>query len=197
MVGTRKLIYAALLTALSIVASRLLSFMIPIGGVGAVRLGYGPVPVMLSGLMLGPWWGAAVGAVSDALGYVINPMGGAYLPQITVVSALSGLLPALFIQAMHHARLQRPHSHGNVPDGPEAGFGSILLAVTFTQILLSLILMPVILYQAFGIPIVVNVPLRLLTQAILVPTYAIAIFAVYRAWGRYNAAVAGASAGGR
>jgi len=151
--ATRHLVYAALLTALSIVATRLLSLRIPIGGVESVRIGFGPLPVLLSGIWLGPLWGGLVGLAADLVGFALQPV-GAYLPQITLVSVLRGLLPALIIRLYKRTDL-----------------AGLSLAIAIPQILLSLVIMPLILLQAFGVPVIVNVPMRALTQLIAIPIY--------------------------
>ena len=59
-----------------------------------IRLGFGEIPVILSGIMLGPVYGAITGALADLIGYPFNPM-GPYFPGFTLSSALTGLLPGL------------------------------------------------------------------------------------------------------
>lgn len=161
--STRSIVACGLLTATSIVLTRLFSFMIPIGGVGAIRLGFGPLPVIMAGVMFGPVAGGAVGMVADVLGYAINPMGGAFIPQLTVVAAITGMVPGLLVRVLKH-------------EPPT--FKTILAAVTAGQFVSSLILTPYVLYTVLHVPIWVNVPLRVMTQCILVPVYSVVIYAV-------------------
>lgn len=88
--STRNLVLAGLLIALSIVFSRLFSIRVSEG----LRLSFGQTPIIISGLLLGPIWGLCVGALADVTGYIINPM-GAYLPGLTLCSAMVGLVPGL------------------------------------------------------------------------------------------------------
>ena len=68
----RQLTLTALMAALSIVLTRVVSILI-IGG--SNRIGLGLVPIHLTGFLLGPFWGALCGLISDLIGVLINPMG--------------------------------------------------------------------------------------------------------------------------
>ena len=73
--SVRTLVMLALLVAMSIVFSRVLSI-----STGFVRFNLGSLPVLLAALLFGPWAGFAVGAVADIIGgvlagYAINPLG--------------------------------------------------------------------------------------------------------------------------
>lgn len=65
-----------------------------IPGLPFVRLSFGgPALIIFSSVLLGPWFGALVGAGSDLLGYVIFDMSGsAWFPQITAIYTLLGFL---------------------------------------------------------------------------------------------------------
>ncbi len=87
----RTLVLAGLFVALGIVFT-VFSITLPY-----MRVGLGPVPTMLAGLLLGPWIGAAVGLVKDIVAYLINPQ-GTFFPPITLVQMLYGVLPPLLLQ---------------------------------------------------------------------------------------------------
>ncbi len=91
-ISARKISFISLLIAMSIVLTRLASVRIAIGGVEGIRIGFGKLPIILGGLMLGPFYGGIVGALSDMVGFIIQPI-GPYMPHFTVVSALTGILP--------------------------------------------------------------------------------------------------------
>ena len=72
--STRTLTVLALLIAMSIVFSRVLSI-----STGFVRFNLGSLPVLLAGIVFGPGAGFAVGALADMIGgilagYAINPL---------------------------------------------------------------------------------------------------------------------------
>jgi ECF transporter S component (folate family) len=92
---TSVLVKAGLLAGLSIVFTRVFSFMIPLAGLPALRIGFGSLPITLAGILFGPLVGGAVGTVADLIGFLINPMGGAYFPGFTLSSALNGVIPGL------------------------------------------------------------------------------------------------------
>lgn len=91
----RKMAYTGLFIAISVILTRFFAGNINILGIPALRLSFGEVPIMLSGILLGPVYGAACGALSDIIGYSINPVGGPYFPGFTLTAALTGLIPGL------------------------------------------------------------------------------------------------------
>lgn len=103
------LVLASLFATISIVLTQFLSFYIPFLGNNSVRIGFGHVPLLLAGLLLGPFWGAATGAVADFLGATIFPFGGGYFPGFTVTALLTGLIPGLFRRYTGYAKLNWLH----------------------------------------------------------------------------------------
>lgn len=99
-----KLIVSGLLIAISIILTRIFSANLLILGVNAARISIGFVPIMLAGILLGPWYGLAVGALADVAGFFIFPL-GAYFPPITLTSALAGALPGLLFMLFRRGRL--------------------------------------------------------------------------------------------
>lgn len=93
---TKKLVQAALMVALSVVMTRLLptSYAVALFGLSplTVRFAFGLIPIYLAAVRLGWGYGAAVAALADVVGYLINPMGGAYMPVMTLVAALGGAI---------------------------------------------------------------------------------------------------------
>ena len=94
--STQMLTRMALLIALTMIAERLLSVRINIGGVEGIRLGVGSLPIVFTGIFMGPLAGGLVGATADLGGYFINPM-GPYTPHFTITSALRGIIPGIVI----------------------------------------------------------------------------------------------------
>ncbi len=92
----RKLILASLLASLAVVLTRFFGY-----SVGSFRISLGTIPIMLSGIILGPWYGFSTGAVADMVGYLINPMGGAYFPGFTLTAALVGFIPGFLLRKRH------------------------------------------------------------------------------------------------
>lgn len=84
---TAKLTYAAVLTALAVVCNTFTIFL-----ASSISLSFVYVPCFLAGIILGPFWGFAVGLLGDVLGAIIHPL-GPYLPLIGLASALIGGIP--------------------------------------------------------------------------------------------------------
>lgn len=149
----RRIAYIALLSGLSIVLTRILSIRVPISGIEGVRIGFGPLPLIIAGIFLGPIDGAICGIISDIVGYFINPM-GPYVPIFTIISMLRGLLPGLLL-------FKRK----------DLSFIDYLLIITFSQVLTSVVSVPVSLKIVFGIPLKATLIPAIISQAILIPIY--------------------------
>ena len=145
-----------LLIALSIILTRIASLRIAIGGVEGIRIGLGKLPIILGGIIFGPWAGGLIGALSDLLGYFINPM-GAYMPHFTLTSALTGIIPATILI------LIRKKNEPNIFD--------LGIAITTGQVITSIILIPYFLNTLFGIPWKVLMLPRIISEPIQIFIY--------------------------
>ncbi len=92
---TKTLVVISLLTGLSIILTRVFSVTVPLAGLPALRIGFGSIPIIISGILFGPLAGALTGAVADVLGFMINSLGGAYFPGFTISAALAGVIPGI------------------------------------------------------------------------------------------------------
>lgn len=104
-VELRHIILGAIFTGISIILTRFFSQMIPLAGIPALRFGFGMIPIVLSGIICGPYVGGMVGVVADLIGFFINPMGGAYFPGFTLSSALGGIIPGLIFLVIRREEL--------------------------------------------------------------------------------------------
>ena len=95
--SVRTLTMLALLTAMSIVFSRVLSV-----STGFVRFNLGSLPVLLAALLFGPGAGFAVGAVADMIGGVLS--GYAINPLITLGAGAIGLVAGFAWQKLPQLR---------------------------------------------------------------------------------------------
>lgn len=87
---TKRIAYIAIFTAMSI-ALKTFSFNVTVSNKISLMTSMN----ILAGIFTGPIGGFIVGALSDGIGFLINPTGGAWMPLITLVSGLSGLIPGL------------------------------------------------------------------------------------------------------
>ena len=85
-----KLTKIAILAALSIVLRRFFTITIPVNK----KIGIGYMPIILSGIFYGPWFGGLTGALADVVGMLINP-DGIFHPGFTLSAFLMGFGPGL------------------------------------------------------------------------------------------------------
>lgn len=81
-----RLAVVALFTAVAIVADRFLAINLP-----SMKIGVTFLPLMLCGMLFGPFWGGVCGALTDFIGATLFPF-GPYFPGFTAVAFLSGVL---------------------------------------------------------------------------------------------------------
>lgn len=152
------IVLSGLLIAMSIALTRVFSADLMIAGVPASRLSIGFVPIMLAGILLGPGWGCAVGAVADVLGFLMMPKGVYFFP-ITLTSALAGVLPALIYRY----------------SGKAAEWLKALLSVSAVQIFCSMLLQTYWLTLLYGKGFGVLFVPRAIVALATVPIYYILI----------------------
>jgi hypothetical protein len=100
----QKITLAAMLIVLDIVATHVIRTP-AIPGFPFLRVSLGPALVIYASLLLGPFYGAVVGAAGDILGIVIfTGIEGQINPLITVVYGLLGILPWCLLQLTKHMR---------------------------------------------------------------------------------------------
>lgn len=87
----RKIIISALLLASTIVINRFLSI-----NTSILSIGFTFVPLMLSGIILGPKYSLLIGLLADLIGALLFPF-GAYFFGYTISGALTGLIYGLFL----------------------------------------------------------------------------------------------------
>ncbi len=165
-ITTQMLTRMALLIALNIIFTRLLSVRIPLGGVEGLRIGFGSLPVIFAGIFMGPLAGGLVGAIGDLIGYLINPI-GAYMPHFTLTAALRGIIPSLIIFLASRTRR-------------EVGIFPLFLAVCSTLIIVDIFMVPYFIESLFGLSRVVTVPPRIIQNAISIPAYTVLLFTLGR-----------------
>jgi riboflavin transporter len=102
----RKITLAALLVSSSIVLTRFLGIVIPLGGYPSLSLDLGSVPILLSGIVLGPIFGGIVGFSSDAVGFYVNSRGGAFHFGFMLNSILTGVIPGLVFVFLKNKNLR-------------------------------------------------------------------------------------------
>lgn len=166
---TRTATNLGLLTAISIVLTRVFGFIIPIAGVGALRISFGEIPIMLSGILFGPVAGAVTGVAADLIGYAINSHGGAFFPGFTFTAALTGIIPGLLL----FRRMKDPQ------------WWQVGLTVLVTDLITGVFLNTLWLTIMFGQGFFILLPARLLARLVTLPIYTLVVFLVGRAYQSY------------
>lgn len=169
-----KMTLCASLIVLSVVLSRFLFFILPFTGESRYSLGW--VPIYLSGFLLGPVWGAACGALSDVIGYLINPLGGAYFPGFTLSSAIAGFLPGLLF------RLLRGHVPQPTERRSSQGFALLVLIYLIllpSQIITSVLLKSLWFNLYYGLPFAKVLPLNTISSAIILTVNGLLTWILY------------------
>jgi len=89
--SVKRLTIMAMMTALTIIVARFCAIPINEG----LRLGFDSIPVLLTGIWMGPVPAAIVGGLADVIGTLINSYGGPYFPPMTVTPMLVGIVAGL------------------------------------------------------------------------------------------------------
>jgi len=151
-ITTKTLVVASLFVGINIILSRVGAIML-FGG--SVRLSFGNIPLILSGLLLGPAAGLMTGIVSDVLGFLINPFGAAFHPGFTLSAGLTGLIPGLIMSNS----LRKGKSRYN--------FANVVVANLLVYIFVAGLLNTFWLVQLLGTGFWVLFPARLVSHGII------------------------------
>lgn len=91
----RKMVLAALMAALTYVATMVVRIPSPMQG----YVNLGDCIVLLSGWILGPWWGAAAGGIGSML---VDLLGGymSFVPGTLIIKFLDAMAAALIVKAL-------------------------------------------------------------------------------------------------
>lgn len=95
----RTMVMAAVLAALACVATMVVQIPSPMNG----YVNLGDCFVLLSGWLLGPWWGAAAGGIGSMLVDLIGGYGH-YAPGTLVIKGCMALVAALIVKAMKESK---------------------------------------------------------------------------------------------
>jgi len=169
-------VYSAFLVAISIVLTRFVAVLIPIGGATGIRVSFGEMPIMLSGFMFGPVLGGLTGLAADLIGFLINSQGAAFHPGFTLSSILWGVIPglAILISKKIQSSFIKLYS-----------FKRILLIVSLTTIIISLILNTFWLTQLIGKGFVILLIPRTINAIVSIPIMSSIISILLKALNSY------------
>ena len=158
------MVKAGFLVAISIVMTRFAYIMVPLAGVSALRISFGDLPLMLSGMIFGPLVGGLTGFAADLIGFLINPQ-GPYHPGFTLSSILWGVIPGLVFY-----RLKREKNYEKI-----YSYKNIFVAVLLVTIVVSLGLNTYWLSTLYGRGFIILLPTRVLAALISIPLHTVII----------------------
>ena len=93
--STKYITLVGLFATMMVILTQFFSIYIPFFGINGSRIGFGHIPLLLAGFLLGPLAGAATGFIGDLIGGIVFPTGGAYFPGFTLTALTVGLIPGL------------------------------------------------------------------------------------------------------
>ncbi len=132
-----------------------------------MRIGFGTLPILLSGLFFGPRVGALTGIAADLVGVMINPFGATIHLGFTFSSMLAGFIPGF----VHFNIFKNEKKHVN-----KSIFISILLVFMGVHLGLNSLWLS----QLYGNSIFVLIPLRFVKIAIEAILTGLLIFVIYK-----------------
>ncbi|MEL7649601.1 MAG: folate family ECF transporter S component [Sedimentibacter sp.] len=91
------IVRSGLFIAMSLVLKVVFEIYVPLAGIPALRINFASVPLILSGIVLGPAAGLLSGAAADIINFIVKP-GGPFFPGFTLASALTGFIPGLIFK---------------------------------------------------------------------------------------------------
>lgn len=138
--STRQLTLMAMLIALSIILTRMAK--IQIGN--SIRVEFGNIPILLSGLFFGPASGMIVGGAADILG--ANIFGGRFDIPFTLAAMAVGLIGGLFRNFVFLSK--------------KSFIRTLSLTMT-SNIIVKMIITTFLLHKLFGQPILVLLSIRI------------------------------------
>ena len=159
-INTQQLVTMALLVALDIVLSRFGSI-----NMWNTRIGFGFVPIVIAGMLLGPFKAAITAAVADVIGALLVPT-GAFFPPLTVTAILRGILYGIMLKYV-------PEYLAKTIEDPKryqkAWIGVCAAVTLFDQLAFGLLLQSYWLSLLYGSPYTGMMASRIPQIAILIP----------------------------
>jgi len=156
----KKIILSAMLLAILIVFSRFISIKTQI-----LVISISFIPIMMSGVWLGPKYSTIIALLGDLLGALLFPF-GEYFPGFTVSAALSGLIYGLFLYNK----------------GRELTTKSLIIRLTISSLIvliaINIFLTSFWIHMLYGQAYIAVMAGRVITQIIMLPIQIATIYAL-------------------
>lgn len=170
--NTKRITICALLIALGVLLSRLISIDVPLGGSYAFNIGFGMLPILLICVLYGPVYGGLGALLWDLVGAIIFPK-GAFVVWFTLAAGVFGFVTGAFFSKIIRedvntdeygcgTRLTVYHS------ARLATTKRVIAAIACGQILYSIVLNTLILTLLYGIPLKALLIPRIAENAVMI-----------------------------
>lgn len=143
--NVKKIVYSSLFIAIGVVITRFFSIHTPI-----VRIGFGFIATMMSGVFFGPIWGGVTSALIDFIGANVFPT-GTYFVGFTISSFVSGVIYGLCFY-------KKKITYRNV-------VASVILQVVLVSTIMNTLWLSIMTGKGF----VALMPVRLIKNLIFIP----------------------------
>lgn len=140
--------------ALTVIASRFLSFVIPLFGFQTIKISFGFIIIFLVSTQIHPICGGVVAAISDVVRSFLFPI-GAYFPGFTLTSFLAGIMVGYLFKLFNRKNAERISFL--------ACFGAVVISMAFISFLNTFWAQIL-----FSVPFEVLIIPRLISTAIVV-----------------------------
>lgn len=151
--STRTLVISALFIAMAVILGQF-SFMVG----PSVRIGFSRVPIIVSGMLLGPLAGGLTGGVHDLINFMLRPAGG-FHPGFTLSAMMTGVIPGLIVQVSFLSVFKKLNRAGKV-----FTISNIVASVAGVYIIVTLLMNTYWLSQLIGDSYLVLLPVRATSQ---------------------------------
>lgn len=146
---TKIITLSAMLTAISVIIGIFCKSFLNFGG-GLFRISFESLPIILSGILFGPFIGATVGAATDLISYFLSAQ--TYPPNLIVTLGAASL--GLFSGLVSHVFIKK------------RGNAQIIVSGALSHMIGSMLIKPIGLFQFYQWAVLFRIPLYLLIGAI-------------------------------
>jgi len=152
---TRTLVISALLISMAVVLGQF-SFMAG----PSVRIGFSRVPIIVSGMLLGPLAGGLTGIVHDLINFIMRPAGG-FHPGFTLSAMMTGMIPGFIVQLSLFSGFKKFNKSGKAFTAT-----NVVVSVAAVYVIVTLLMNTYWLSQLIGDSYLVLLPVRASTQLV-------------------------------
>lgn len=144
---TNKIIYGALLIAIRVILTRFFSIQLP-----TLRIGFGFVPAMMTGMFFSPLVSGFIGVIADVVGFSLFPKGD-YFIGYTISAFLGGVINSYFFYQK------------------DITLKNVIIAVVLNAVVINMVLNTLWISMTMGKAFMVLLPTRAIKNLIMIPIH--------------------------